>query len=191
MWSAWQADRWVPWWRRQRWRDRSIRQRTMIVGVGVFAWLALVTAYGLGQRAGNSERDAASDGTVRSVAVPAAAVGAQARASVPTTVAAAEQAAPEPPPVEPPPAAAAPPPPAPVAARAAEPAPAAAPARAPRTTSCDAVADLGTVEPGDRLAFQLDPRCPFRPGSVDIAVNGEPPRRADVDENGVVWVEVE
>ena len=172
----------------------------MIVAASVCVWFSLVTAYGLGQRAGH---EPLADRSMPSVAVPAAAAAAQTGTSVATTVATAteEAAAMEPPPPAPATVAEQAPPPEPVAVPVAEPVrtpapapaatPAPAPARAPKTTSCDAVADLGTVEPGGRLAFRLDPRCPYRPGMVDIAINGGPPRPAQVDENGVVWVEVD
>jgi hypothetical protein len=46
------------------------------------------------------------------------------------------------------------------------------------------------VTPGERIPFRLDPGCPYRPGSVTISVNGQPPEPAEVDENGVLWIEV-
>jgi hypothetical protein len=194
--SAWQVDAWGPWGPRRRWSERPVGQRVLIVASGVCVWFALVIAYGLAQRPAGSGRDPVISASFPPFAVPAAAAAAQTVSDPPSTPAAVApaEAAPPPPPAEAPVPEASPPPApaeAPAPASAPAPAPAAPRVRAPRSTSCDAVADLGTAEPGGTLAFRLDPRCPYRPGTVDIAINGEPPRPAQVDQNGVVWVEID
>ena len=191
MWNAWGTETWDPWEPGRRWRDRTRAQRAVVIGVGLVVWFALVLAYGLAQR----------EEGVRSPASAARAQAARARAAPlpsPATTTAPPPTTTATVPVEQPAAAplaapatadvALPPPPA-----RADPEPAREPPTPgpPTATSCDAVADdLGAVKPGEKVAFRLDPACPYRPGSVTIAVNGQPPQEADVDENGVIWIEV-
>ncbi len=176
MWSAWDTYARVPWWRR-RWRHRTRAQRAVVIAFGLVVWFASVLAYGLVRRE-EPVRPPASVGaqpTRAAVVVPSATVT---TVPPPTTTV----TAPTVPTAQPAPAPNA----EPAAAEVQRP-----PPDPPAATNCDAVSDdLGTAEPGGRVAFRPDPDCPYRPGSVTISVNGQPPQPAEVDENGVIWIEV-